>query len=68
METKIMLVWQAGPCVGGNCEGVYKAPGGYVIQGKKLGPATMARLSRLGDDETAVFITDEAARQVGREG
>lgn len=40
----------------GNCPAMYKAPGGYVIQGKTIGEATRAQLRDLGADEAAVFV------------
>jgi hypothetical protein len=40
----------------GNCPAMYEADGGYVIQGKLLGEATLAQLRDLGGDETAVFV------------
>ena len=61
METEITMMWQA-PCVGGNCEAVYKAPEGFVIQGKRLGPVTTTHLSRCAGDETAVYVTADALR------
>ena len=57
------VVWQDRGCVGGNCEAVYRVPGGVVVQGKRLGPDATARLTRLGADETALFLTPEAVRQ-----
>ena len=40
----------------GNCPAMYKAPGGYVIQGKALDEATRAQLRDLGGDEDGVFV------------
>lgn len=40
----------------GNCPAMYEAPGGYVIQGKKLDDATRAQLRDLDGDEAAVFV------------
>jgi len=40
----------------GNCPAMYKAPGGYVIQGKLLDDETRAQLRDLGSGETAVFV------------
>jgi hypothetical protein len=67
METRITLMWQDSDCVGGNCDAYYRADGGWVIQGKKLGPATTASLSNLDDDETAVFISAETYAQLRQE-
>ena len=43
-------------CRHGSCPAQYKAPGGYVIQGKKIDAATRAQLRDLGADEDAVFV------------
>lgn len=40
----------------GNCPAMYEAPGGYVIQGKRLDAATRAQLRDLGSDEDGVFV------------
>ena len=40
----------------GNCPALYKAPGGYVVQGKQLDDETRAQLRDLGADEFAVFV------------
>jgi hypothetical protein len=40
----------------GNCPAMYKAPGGYVIQGKKLDAETRTQLRNLGSDEDGVFV------------
>jgi hypothetical protein len=40
----------------GNCPARYEAPGGYVIQGKKLDAETRAQLRDLGFDEDAVYV------------
>ena len=39
-----------------NCPARYKAPGGYVIQGRRLDAATRAQLRDLGPDEAAVWV------------
>ena len=40
----------------GNCPALYRADGGYVVQGKVLDAETRAKLRDLGGDEAAVFI------------
>jgi hypothetical protein len=40
----------------GDCPALYEAPGGYVVQGKRLDDQTRTQLCDLGSDETAVFI------------
>jgi hypothetical protein len=49
-------MWKDGGSNVGNCPAMYKAPGGYVIQGKLLDDETRAQLRDLGSDETAVFV------------
>lgn len=40
----------------GNCPAMYKASGGYVIQGKRLDAETRAQLRDLAGDEDGVFV------------
>ena len=42
-----------------NCPARYKAPGGYVIQGRQLDAATRAQLRDLGPDEDAVWVPSD---------
>ena len=56
---QIKFMWKTGASATGNCPARYKAPGGYVIQGKKLDAATRAQLRDLGADEDAVFVPDD---------
>lgn len=53
---QITFMWKTSTSATGNCPAQYKAPGGYVIQGKKLDAATRAQLRDLGADEDAVFV------------
>ena len=55
---KIEFMWKDRDSNTGNCPAQYKAPGGYVIQGKKLDAETRAQLRDLGADEDAVFVPD----------
>ena len=56
---QIEFMWKTGASATGNCPAQYKAPGGYVIQGKKIDAATRAQLRDLGTDEDAVFVPDD---------
>lgn len=38
------------------CPALYRAPGGYVVQGRALDDETSAQLRALADDEDAVFV------------
>lgn len=38
------------------CPAMYEAPGGYVVQGKKLDAETRAQLRDLASDEDGVFV------------
>ena len=53
---KIRFMWKDEQSNVGNCPAMYEAPGGYVVQGKALDPATRAQLRDLGGDEDAVFV------------
>ena len=59
MENEIEFMWKTRDSATGNCPAQYKAPGGYVIQGKKIDAATRAQLRDLGADEDAVFVPDD---------
>lgn len=39
-----------------DCPALYKAEGGYVVQGVKLDDATRAQLRQIADTEDAVFV------------
>ena len=41
---------------GGGCPALYSAPGGYVVQGKRLDADTRAKLVQLADDEDGIFV------------
>ena len=56
METRVRFMWKARESITGNCPALYEADGGYVVQGKILGPGTTASLRDLGTDETAVWV------------
>lgn len=53
---KIRFMWKDDSSYTGNCPAMYEAPGGYVVQGKKLDAETRAQLRDLGGDEDGVFV------------
>jgi hypothetical protein len=53
---KIQFLWKDTGSGGGGCPAIYKAPGGYVVQGKNLDAETRAQLRQLADDEDAIFV------------
>jgi hypothetical protein len=55
-DDELDFLWKDSDSGGGGCPGLYKAPGGYVVQGKALTGETRARLRQLADDEDAVFV------------
>jgi hypothetical protein len=42
----------------GTCPALYRANGGYVVQGVRLDDETRAQLRDLGDNEDGVFVPD----------
>lgn len=53
---EIRFMWKDKDSNVGDCPALYEAPGGYVVQGKRLDDQTRTQLRDLGGDETAVFI------------
>ena len=56
---RIEFQWKTRESYTGNCPARYKvteAPGGFVIQGKRIDEATRAQLRDLGADEDAVWV------------
>jgi hypothetical protein len=53
---KISYLWKDVDSGGGGCPALYRAPGGYVVQGKALDAETRAQLRQLGTDEDAIFV------------
>jgi len=49
-------MWKDSGSGGGGCPTLYKAPGGYVVQGVKLDDETRAQLRQLADNEDGVFV------------
>jgi hypothetical protein len=50
------FMWKDPNSGGGDCPALYRAEGGYVVQGVKLDDETRAQLRQLADDEDAVFV------------
>ena len=53
---QIKFMWKTDGSAVENCPALYKAPGGYVVQGKVLDAETRAALRQVGGDEDAVFV------------
>jgi hypothetical protein len=53
---EIEFMWKDWSSGAGACPALYRAPGGYVVQGKTLTPETRKMLRQLGGDEDAIFI------------
>lgn len=53
---KITFLWKTIGSGGGGCPAIYRAPGGYVVQGKLLDAETRAQLRQLADDEDALYV------------
>lgn len=52
----ITFMWKDAGSGGGGCPALYSAPGGYVVQGKRLDADTRAKLVQLADDEDGIFV------------
>lgn len=53
---QIEFLWKDAESGGGGCPALYRAPGGYVVQGLKLDAETRAQLRQLADGEDGVFV------------
>lgn len=53
---KIEFLWKDTGSGGGGCPAIYRAPGGYVVQGKLLDDETRAQLRQLAGDEDAIYV------------
>jgi hypothetical protein len=53
---QIEFMWKTNGSAVENCPALYRAPGGYVVQGKALDAETRAQLRQLGSDEDGVFV------------
>jgi len=56
MEADIEFLWKTVLSGAGGCPALYRAPGGYIVQGVKIDAATRAVLRDLAAGEDAVFV------------
>lgn len=52
----LQFLWKDNNSGKGGCPALYKADGGYVVQGLKLDDTTRAQLRQLADNEDGVFV------------
>lgn len=52
----IEFMWKDADSKTGECPALYKAEGGYVVQGVKLDDETRSQLRQLADGEDGVFV------------
>lgn len=52
----IQFMWKDADSKTGKCPALYKAEGGYVVQGVKLDDETRAQMRQLADGEDGVFV------------
>ncbi|GAB4087010.1 hypothetical protein GCM10028784_36400 [Myceligenerans cantabricum] len=52
----VEFMWKDKESKTDNCPALYRAGGGYIVQGVKLDDATRAQLRQLADDEDGVFV------------
>lgn len=64
---QIRFMWKTGDSNTGNCPALYEAPGGYVVQGKKLDDHTRHHLRDFGADEDAVFVPSDVIDRIRQE-
>jgi hypothetical protein len=65
---KIEFMWKDAGSNTGNCPAIYKAEGGYVVQGRLLDAATTAQLRDLGDGEGGLFIPANVLDRLAEQG
>ena len=61
---QIEFMWKTNTSAVENCPALYRAPGGYVVQGKTLDAETRATLRQLGTDEDAVFVPADVIERI----
>jgi hypothetical protein len=61
---QIEFMWKTDGSAVENCPALYRAPGGYVVQGKTLDAETRAALRQLGTDEDAVFVPADVIERI----
>ena len=60
----IEFMWKTDGSAVENCPALYRVPGGYVVQGKKLDSATRALLRQLADDEDGLFVPSDVIDRI----
>jgi hypothetical protein len=63
---QIKFLWKTDTSAIENCPALYKAPGGYVVQGVTLDAETKAQLRQLGSGEDAVFVPADVIDRIKR--
>ena len=61
---QIQFMWKTEGSAVENCPALYRAPGGYVVQGKVLDAETRAALRQVGSDEDAVFVPADVIERI----
>lgn len=64
----IEFMWVDQASGGGGSPALYKVPGGYAVQGKKIGPQTRGQVRNLTDDEDVVFVPDNVLDRLRGQG
>lgn len=64
----IEFMWADTGSGGGGSPALYKVPGGYAVQGKKIGPQTRAQVRNLTEDEDVVFVPDNVLDRLRDQG
>jgi hypothetical protein len=54
--TTLRFLWKDSNSSTAGCPALYRADGGYVVQGVRLDSEARAQLRQLADDEDAVFV------------
>jgi hypothetical protein len=65
---QIRFMWKDANSNVGGCPALYKAPGGYVVQGVALDAETRAQLRQLADGEDAVWVPANVIERIRRRG
>jgi len=60
----IEFMWKTDGSAVENCPALYRAEGGYVVQGKSLDEQTRAQLRQLAGDEDAVFVPADVIEKI----
>ncbi|MGH3646808.1 MAG: lipid A biosynthesis lauroyl acyltransferase [Micromonosporaceae bacterium] len=53
---RLEWLWKDGESGKNGCPALYRAEGGYVVQGRVLDAEARAQLRQLADDEDAVYV------------